>query len=89
MMLHDDAEATDAPSFEAGELPQPCHPMAATANPTFVHGPPQLDRAIPFSRLLMELPQHWEEPLILGRTGTDGAISPGIVPAATDGERRA
>jgi hypothetical protein len=34
----------------------------------------------------MQVPEHWEQPLILDGPGTHRSIPPGIVPAATDGE---
>ena len=37
----------------------------------------------------MEVPQYWEQPLIVGCSGTHGPIPPGIVATATDGQCRA
>ena len=63
MVLEHDAEATDPSGFQARELPQSRHGMTATPNLAPVQGPPQLDRAILFPHLLIQLPQHREKPL--------------------------
>ena len=86
MMLDDDTETSDSQGFQARELPQPRHAMAATPDPAVVHGPSQPDRAICFPHLVMQLPQHGKQALIRGRTGTPRPISPRIEATATDGE---
>ncbi len=86
MVFDDDAEAPGSPGFEPREFPQPGHPMAATANATGSQHPPEFQCAVPFARLLMQVPQDWEELLILCGPRTHRAIPPGIVAATTYGE---
>ena len=49
MVFNDDTEATDASGFEPRELPEPCDPMAATAESARLSNPPELDCAILFT----------------------------------------
>ena len=88
-MLDKDPEPPHPFRLELAELPQPNNPMPPTLNAAAPSFSPEFDRTIFFPRLLMELAQQGEQPLILNRPLTRWSISPGIIATATDIESRA